>query len=65
MRSHSAAFRFCCCAKGSSRQSETSAFNTVFPKTPIIGLDVFGELGWDTVLFDDDECEYSVCCLKP
>lgn len=56
MRTQSAAFRFCCSAKGSSRQGETFAFNAVFPRTPVIGLDVFGELGWDTVLFHD-ECE--------
>lgn len=57
MRSQSVAFRFSCSCKETSRQDETYAFNSVFPDTPLLGLDVFGEIGWDTVVFHN-ECNY-------
>lgn len=53
MRSQSAAFRFSCSCKEISRQDETFAFNTFFPNTPVLGMDVFGEIGWDTI----DKCK--------
>lgn len=54
MRSQSAAFRFSCSCKQSKRQEEVVAFNSIFPNTPLLGLDVFGEIGWDTVIFPDE-----------
>lgn len=48
LRSQSLAFRFSCSAKATSRREEVIAFNNVFPNTPIIGMDVYGEIGWDS-----------------
>lgn len=48
MRSQSVAFRFSCAAKELKRQDEIFAFNSIFPNTPVLGLDVHGEIGWDT-----------------
>lgn len=50
MCNQSAAFRFSCSCKHTSRLDEVIAFNALFPNTPLLGMDVFGEIGWDNVL---------------
>lgn len=46
VRSQRIAFKICCAAK-TKKKRELEIFNRVFPNTPLLGIEVGGEIGWD------------------
>ncbi|XP_018331034.1 uncharacterized protein LOC108740953 [Agrilus planipennis] len=57
-RTDGVAFRICCAAKH-DKDMETTLFNKHFPKIPLLGIDVDGEIGWDTKDFQKFKDETS------
>ncbi|KAF7271036.1 hypothetical protein GWI33_016002 [Rhynchophorus ferrugineus] len=45
MKEYSLGFRICCSAK--YQETELQSFEEIFPKTPLLGLDAYGEIGWN------------------
>ncbi|XP_066254748.1 uncharacterized protein [Euwallacea similis] len=45
LKRHTLGFRLCCSAK--YQESELQSFHDVFPGIPLLGLDAYGEIGWD------------------
>lgn len=45
LKRHSVGFRFCCSSK--YQTSELQSFSQVFPTVPIVGMEAYGEIGWN------------------
>lgn len=45
MKDYSLGFRICCSAK--YQETELQSFEEIFPKTPLLGLEAYGEIGWN------------------
>ncbi|XP_030767426.1 uncharacterized protein LOC115891153 isoform X2 [Sitophilus oryzae] len=46
LKNHSLGFRICCSAK--YQETELDSFEEIFPQIPLLGLDAYGEIGWNS-----------------